>query len=153
MRSIPSWSLNRILLLILLGGLATLLMDIRWEHRVVLGRRWETWIPLVYIGLMLVVEITSLYRWGGWGPKILQVGFALGVIVGLVGIWFHGGKDLVSDLLQVFAAWTIPLGTNGGVRVADDPPVVAPLAFVGLGLIGLLVCSRRFRGDPSISKP
>jgi hypothetical protein len=144
-RFLQSWSLNRIIVLILLGGLATLLMDIRWEHRVELGRQWETWIPLVYIGLMLVVGIISLYRWEGSWPKILQVGFALGVIVGLLGVWFHGGKDPVGNLLRVFTAWTIPLGTNGGVKVSSEPPVIAPLAFVGLGLLGILACSKRFR--------
>ncbi|MEA2552743.1 MAG: hypothetical protein QOJ65_919, partial [Fimbriimonadaceae bacterium] len=47
MKSILSWSLNRIIILALLGGLASLMLDIRWEHRVELARRWETWIPLV----------------------------------------------------------------------------------------------------------
>ncbi len=71
------------------------------------------------------------------------------VIVGLLGVWFHGGKDLVGDLRQILLAWTIPLGTNGGTKVSADPPVIAPLAFVGLGLIGFLACSRRFSGDSS----
>jgi hypothetical protein len=124
-----------------------LLIDIRWEHRVELGRQWETWIPLVYIGLMLIAGVLSLYRWQGWGPKALQVGFALGIIVGLLGVWFHGGKDPVGNLLRVFTAWVIPLGTNGGVKVSSEPPVIAPLAFVGLGLLGLLACSKRFRAE------
>ncbi len=71
------------------------------------------------------------------------------VIMGLLGVWFHGGKDLVGDLRQILLAWTIPLGTNGGTKVSADPPVIAPLAFVGLGLIGFLACSRRFSGDSS----
>ena len=148
MRSRLKWSLNRIIVLILLGGLATLLMDIRWEHRVELGRQWQTWIPLVYIGAMLAVGIISLYRWEGWGPKVLRVGFGLALIVGLLGVWFHGGKDLVGDFREILLAWTIPLGTNGGTQVSADPPVMAPLAFVGLGLIGLLACSKRFQSNP-----
>jgi hypothetical protein len=149
MKFLQSWSLNRIIVLVLLGGLAMLLVEIRWEHRVELGRQWETWIPLVYIGLMLVVGVIGLYRWESWGPRILQVGFALGMIVGLLGVWFHGGgKDVLSHLLRVLTAWTIPLGTNGGVKVSSEPPVLAPLAFVGLGLLGILACSKRFRRDP-----
>lgn len=122
-----------------------LLIDIRWEHRVELGRQWETWIPLVYIGLMLVVGVLSLYKWEGWGPRVLQIGFALGIIVGLLGVWFHGGRDPFGNLLRVFEAWTIPLGTNGGVKVSSEPPVVAPFAFIGLALLGLLACAKRFR--------
>jgi len=39
MTSILSWSLNRIIVLLLLGGLAGLMIDIQWEHRVELGRQ------------------------------------------------------------------------------------------------------------------
>ena len=147
MRFKTSWSLNRLIVLILLGGLAMLLIDIRWEHRVELGRQWETWIPLVYIGLMLVAGAIGLYRWEGWGRRVLQVGFAAAIIVGALGLWFHSGVHIVGNVLRVFTAWTIPLGTNGGVRVSSEPPVLAPLAFVGLGLLGLLACSRIFRAE------
>jgi len=145
MKALSSWSLSKLIVLVLLGGLLMLLIDIRWEHRVELGRQWETWIPLIYIGLMIVAGVVSLYLWEGLGPRILQVGFALGIIVGLLGVWFHGGKNPVGNLARVFTAWTIPLGTNGGVKVSSEPPVIAPLAFVGLGLLGLLACTKRFR--------
>jgi hypothetical protein len=101
--------------------------------------------PLVYIGLMLVAGVLGLYRWTGWGVKVLQVGFALGIIVGLLGVWFHGGKAPLHNLIRILTAWAIPLGTNGGVRVSSDPPMIAPLAFVCVGLLGLLVCARRWR--------
>ena len=151
MRTILSWSLNKIMVLLLLGGLASLMLDIRWEHRVELGRQWETWIPLVYAGLMLIAGVVGLYKWNSWGRRVLQVGFSLGLIVGALGVWFHGGKDLVGSVLRVLTAWRVPLGTNGGVKVGSTPPELAPLAFVGLGLIGLLVCSKRFQSDPRTS--
>lgn len=147
LRFLSSWSLNKVIVLILLGGLATLLMEIRWEHRIELARQWETWIPLIYIGAMLIAGIVSLYQWNGWGPRILQVGFGLGFIVGALGVWFHGGRDPIGNLLRVFTAWTIPLGTNGGVKVSSEPPVLAPLAFIGVALMGVVVCSRYFRAE------
>ena len=151
MKSILSWSLNRIIVLLLLGGLASLMLDIRWEHRVELARQWETWIPLIYVGLMLVVGLVGLYKWNSWGRRVLQVGFSLALIVGALGVWFHGGNDHVGSVLRVLTAWTVPLGTNGGVKVGSTPPELAPLAFVGLGLIGLLACSKRFQSDPLTS--
>ena len=75
MRSIRSWSLNRIIVLLLLGGLLSLMTDIRWEHRVELARQWQTWIPLNYGGLMLIAGIVGLYWWDSWGRRILQVAF------------------------------------------------------------------------------
>ena len=73
MRSILSWSLNRVIVLALLGGLASLMIDIRWEHRVELARQWETWIPLIYIGLMLIAGVIGLYNWNSWGRRVLQM--------------------------------------------------------------------------------
>jgi hypothetical protein len=142
---LSTWSLSRLVVLLLLGGLVILLIDIRWEHRVELGRQWETWIPIVYIGLMLVAGAVGLYRWAGWGPKVLQVGFALAIVVGLLGVWFHGGKAPFDNLMMILTAWKIPPGTNGGVRVSSEPPMIAPLSFVGVGLLGLLACAKRFR--------
>jgi hypothetical protein len=151
MRSILSWSLNRIVVLALLGGLASLMIDIRWEHRVELGRQWETWIPLVYIGLMVIAGVVGLRRWNSWGRTVLQVGFSICLIVGALGTWFHSKGDPVGNFRRVVTAWTLPPGSNGGVKTGSNPPEMAPLAFVGLGLIGLLCCSRGFHCDPSTS--
>src|SRR5882762_12020332 len=150
-RAILSWSLNRIIVLLLLGGMAGLLIDIRWEHRVELGRQWETWIPLVYIGLMLIAGVVGLYRWNSWGRRVLQVGFSVCLIVGVLGTWFHSKGDPVGSCRRVLTAWTVPLGTNGGVKIGSTPPELAPLAFVGLGIIGFLACSKRFQCDSSIA--
>jgi hypothetical protein len=152
MRSILYWSLNRILVLLLLGGLASLMIDIRWEHRVELGRQWETWIPLVYIGMMLIAGLLGLYQWNSWGRRLLQVGFSLCLIVGALGVWFHSQGDPVGSFRRVLTAWAVPLGSDGGIKTGSTPPEMAPLAFVGLGLIGLLCCSKRFQCDPAIAR-
>ena len=150
MKSILSWSLNRIIVLLLLGGLASLMIDIRWEHRVELGRQWQTWIPLVYIGLMLIAGGVGIYKWNSWGRRVIQVGLSLALIVGVLGVWFHSKGDPVGSFRRVLTAWMVPLGTNGGVKTGSTPPEMAPLAFVGLGLIGLLCCSRRFRCESNL---
>ncbi|MDX6499061.1 MAG: hypothetical protein QOG23_2321 [Blastocatellia bacterium] len=147
MRSVLAWPLNRIIILALLGGLASLLIDIRWEHRVELGRQWETWIPLVYIGLMLIAGGVGLYQWNSWGRRVLQVGFSLCLIVGALGTWFHSKGDPVGNFRHVLTAWVVPIGTNGGVKIGSNPPEMAPLAFVGLGVMGLLCCSKRFGSE------
>ena len=152
MRSIRSWPLNRIIVLLLLGGLLALMIDIRWEHRVELARQFATWIPLNYGVLMLIAGGVGLYKWNSWGRRVLQVGFSLALIVGVLGVWFHGGNDHVGSVLRVLTAWKLPLGANGGVKIGSTPPELAPLAFVGLGLIGLLACAKRFQCDPPSAK-
>ena len=150
MRSILSWSLNKIIVLFLLGGLASLMLDIRWEHRVELGRQWQTWIPLVYVGLMLIAGVIGLYRWNSSGRRVLQIGFSLCLIVGALGVWFHSKGDPVGNFRRVLTAWAVPVGTNGGVKIGSTPPEMAPMAFIGLGLIGLLACSKRFRSESNL---
>jgi hypothetical protein len=126
------------------------MLDIRWEHRVELGRQWQTWIPLVYIGLMLIAGGLGLYHWNSWGRRVLQVGFSLCLIVGALGVWFHSKGDPVGNFRRVLTAWAVPVGTNGGVKIGSTPPEMAPMAFLGLGLIALLCCSRHFEGQSNL---
>jgi hypothetical protein len=125
----------------LLGGAALLLCELRFEHREALGEAWQSWIPLLYCGLLLLAGGAALLRWRSWGRRALAVVFALGVAVGLAGCWFHTGGHLLNAVQQLFSAWLIPLGRDGGVKQGARPPALAPLAFCGLGSLGLLVCA------------
>jgi hypothetical protein len=100
---------------------------------------------------MLVAGVIGLYRWDSWGRRVLQVGFSLCLIVGALGTWFHSQNDPVGNFRRVLTAWALPLGANGGVKIGATPPEMAPLAFIGLGLMGFLACSRRFRGESDSS--
>ena len=48
---------------------------------------------------------------------------------------------LGASLRRVAAAWALPPGRDGGMKVGSAPPLLAPLAFCGLGLLGLLACA------------
>jgi len=47
----------------------------------------------------------------------------------------------VTGLRNVLLAWRVPLGQDGGIKMGSQPPALAPLAFCGLGFLGLLVCA------------
>ena len=60
-----SWSAidrDRRLAAALLGGLALLLCELRFEHREVLGETWHSWIPLVYAAVTLLCGLIALLR-------------------------------------------------------------------------------------------
>jgi hypothetical protein len=101
---------------------------------------------------MLIAGVVGLYWWDSWGRRVLQVGFSVCLIVGVLGTWFHSKGDPVGSFRRVLTAWTVPLGTNGGVKIGSTPPELAPLAFAGLGLLALLACATRFQCDPLTSK-
>ena len=44
-------------------------------------------------------------------------------------------------MARVGRAWALPAGENGGEKPGAAPPVLAPLALCGLGLLGLIACA------------
>ena len=125
----------------LLGGMALLLCELRFEHREVLGETWRSWIPLIYTAVTLLGGLVALLRWDGKRRRVLAMLFGAGIAVGLLGFWFHTDGHLVTGLRNILLAWRIPLGQDGGIKMGSQPPALAPLAFCGLGILGLLVCA------------
>ena len=125
----------------LLGGMALLLCELRFEHREVLGETWRSWIPLIYTAVTLLGGLVALLRWDGKRRRVLAMLFGAGIAVGLLGFWFHTDGHLVTGLRNILLAWRVPLGQDGGIKMGSQPPALAPLAFCGLGILGLLVCA------------
>jgi len=150
-RPIAWWralSLNERVIAAVLGGAALLLAEVRFEHREVLGETWHAWLPLGYAALLLLAGGAALLRWRQGGRQILAVLFALGFVIGGLGIWFHSSGHPIRHVLQVLSAWRVTPGQNGGIRIGSQPPTFAPAAFWGLASIGLIAC---FSGTSSAS--
>ena len=146
------WTLNKLIVLIVLGALASLLLEIRYTHREVLGEEPLSWTPLIYSGLMLVAGVLALAFWERGGRKTLLWCFALGLIIGPVGLFLHTHQHPVQGLQRELSAWSQPIKSEGEHHDEDEdhgaldrPPVLAPLAFFGLGLLGIVACANRFQ--------
>jgi len=133
------WTLNKILVLLLTAGFLTLVVDLRSEHVDVVRHHWTAWIPIVYSGIMVVLGALGLAFWGRGGRQMLTVAFSAGFVVGVLGFWFHNGGHLILAVSTVLSAWTQRLHHE------DVPPQLAPLAFLAMGLLGMLACARRFQ--------
>ena len=131
----------------LLGGVALLLFELRFEHREVLGETWRSWIPLIYSAVTLLAGLVALLRWDAGGRRLLALLFGAGIAVGLLGFWFHTDGHLLAGVRSVLGAWRVPLGQDGGIKMGSQPPALAPLAFCGLGTLGLLICRPGARGS------
>jgi len=142
-------TLSKLIVISLLGALSLLLVEIRFEHREALAEAWQSWIPLFYCGAMLALGAAALTRWHRGGRQVLLVGFATAFLIGLLGLWFHSEGHPISGVFRVLGAWALRPGDAGGIRIGT-PPVLAPLAFVGLGSMGVLACSWRFPLEQTI---
>ena len=134
---IQNWTLSKSIALVLVGGYAMMLFDIRSEHVDVVLHNWKAWIPIYYSITMLLVGSAAVARWERGGRQVLLVAFCTSLIVGALGFWFHSHGQPISAITTVLGAWTEPLHHK------DAPPALAPLSFAGLGLLGVLACARR----------
>lgn len=133
------WFAQKAAASLLLAGLGLLLIEVRFEHQVVLAKKWQSWIPLVYSGSMVGLGMAAIPFWQKWGRMALISGFLVGVIVGLLGFWFHSKSNPVKALSTVLH---VVLSNPGKVLLdVDGPPVLAPLAVVGLTLVGAIICT------------
>lgn len=124
-------SRDRLIVLALLGGYLMLLLDVRFEHQKELAKEWEAWIPIVFSGMMVLVGGGCAAIWKPASRWVLLGGFAISLIIGMLGVWFHSDGHPIRGLLKVVSAWYSEPGRKG-------PPVLAPLAFAGLGLVGII---------------
>ena len=60
----------------MLGGVALLLCELRFEHREVLGETWRSWIPLIYAAVTLLGGLVALLRWDG-KSTVIMTAFAI----------------------------------------------------------------------------
>jgi hypothetical protein len=131
-----------VLTLVLAGAFLGLIGDLRYEHVDKVRHYWTAWIPIVYSAVMVVVCLVCLLLWDRRGRQTLFYAFALSVVVGLLGFWLHNQDHLLDNLATVLDAWT------GLEHHANTPPTLAPLAFCGLGVLGMLACAARFQPAP-----
>ncbi len=129
--------MTRGIVLLLAGAFLLLMLDVREEHLEPIKHGYLfPWIPIIYSGIMFICCLATFFRWRRPMRHMLMVLFVVGIGVGLLGFWFHTHGDPLRAIRFAVQAWrSIPLPHYG------QPPTLAPLSFVGLGLIGALSCS------------
>jgi hypothetical protein len=115
------------------------LIQVRFDHRSVVGEDAIAWIPIIYSILIIVASVVGLLLWNRGGRQVLFVGFLIAILVGLTGFWFHTKGRLVRSVQHEFSAWVRKIPDE------DKPPTLAPLAFAGFGILGALACAKRFQ--------
>lgn len=121
------------------GGFSLLLCEIRFEHRAVLLEDWRPWVPIAICGLMLVVIPVVSWLASIGARRTLMGCYVLTMCLGVFGLIVHSDGHLFERLNELVSVWTSSLQAGAEIK-AHHPPLLAPAAFTGLGLIGLLFC-------------
>lgn len=138
-KTLAEWPLGKIVILVLVAAFAGLVFDLRYEHNHILAKHEIGWTPIIYSGVAVVVGAAGMALWDRGGRLLLQVIFAAGFVVGALGFWYHGQGHILTDIGQMLSVWT-----GSHPNPVKKPPLLAPLAFAGIGLFGLLACSKHF---------
>jgi energy-coupling factor transporter transmembrane protein EcfT len=133
------WTLNKLVVFVLMLGFCVLLIQVRYDHRSVIGENAIGWIPIVFSIVIIVVSLFGLLFWRRGGRQVLKGFYLLAIVVGFVGYWYHTNGKVVRAVQHDLSAWVRKIPDE------DKPPAFAPLAFAGFGVLGLLACARRFQ--------
>ena len=124
---------------VMFGGFLLLLCEVRFEHRAVLLEDWRPWIPVAFCGFMLAAIPLLNWMSSTFTRRALLGCYLIALCLGLFGLIVHSEGHLLERLNELVAVWTSSLQAGAEIK-AHHPPLLAPLAFTGLGLIGVLFC-------------
>ena len=133
------WPLSRILHFLLAGAFAGLMIDIRGEHVDAVREHSIAWLPIIYSGVMAIGCGASFAIWNSTIRRVMIPLFAVALFIGGLGFYLHNHGDLIQVIKTSVSAWTDPKASH-----SDEPPQFAPLAFAGLGVIGIVASLKRF---------
>ncbi len=151
----PRVTLNRLLFAFLTAGFLFLATETFLEHSGILGKKPPALIPVAFSVVALLVSAAAAAAWPSNPARLVRAFFVLPLLVGLAGLYFHN-----EDRLEGHAALPAAIADEeegehdeSGSTAADGheedhhPPILAPLAFVGMGVLGLLAAARRWPAD------
>jgi hypothetical protein len=126
-------------MLILASAFVGLMIDIRVEHVDVVRERSVAWLPIIYAAFMTFACLAACVFWKRRTRILMFPLFSAALVIGGLGFYFHNDGNVKRVLTTSAAAWTDP-----HLNHSDAPPQLAPLAFAGLGAVGVLVLLERF---------
>jgi hypothetical protein len=156
-----TFSLNRLIVVLVAGGFAFLLVETRLEHLDVINHHPLAVLPLAFSFIGLVLAAITAWRWKEPAIRALQVFLMLVALVGVTGLVLHNSDRFEGEQHEMGALPPEQLkdagppkeGTNGNQgqpprpRKKHFPPMLAPTAFIGIAAVGLLGTSRRWQAE------
>jgi len=133
------YSLNRLLVLVATVGFAFLLADTTIEHWEILTRELMAYVPLIFSGIGLILGMIAVLRWKEQWIRMFQIVLLGSFVVAAAGFYLHIREEDEEKT-------TIPK-VQQEEQKEKDKPLLAPFAFGGVAVVGLLGTSKRWRAN------
>jgi uncharacterized membrane protein YfcA len=134
---IKKYSLNRLLVLITTIGFAFLLLDTTMEHWSTFEVEIMVFIPLVFSMIGIVLGIILVITWKEKLLRWFQILLFASFIVAGAGLYFHIEEEEINLTAE----------ERQHEENEKDKPLLAPLSFAGLAVIGLLGTMRKWEAE------
>ncbi|MBI5476426.1 MAG: hypothetical protein HY964_06785 [Ignavibacteriales bacterium] len=132
-----SFSINRVLVLLVAGGFLFLFIDTLLEHQDVLPNERPAFIPIIVSIIGFIIALLAVQSWKDGLIRLLHFYLMLTMLVGFGGIFFHNKERFERGEEKT------ELVEEEEKSDEASPPVLAPAAFIGIAAIGLLGTARK----------
>jgi glucan phosphoethanolaminetransferase (alkaline phosphatase superfamily) len=137
---LKNFSLNRLLVFVVVLSFAFLMIDSFLEHKSVLTKEFMSFIPIVFSFIGLIIALIAALVWKERWIRLLHVFLMTGFLIAVAGVYFHVIED--DDEEKV-----VTTESREPAQEEKEKPPLAPLAFGGVALIGLLGTSRKWHAE------
>ena len=134
-----NYTLNRLLVLFTTLGFLFLMVDSTLEHWAVLKDEFMSFVPIIFSALGLVAGIVTVLNWKDKWIRRFHAFLLASIVVAGTGVYFHVGEDEDDKQLTV--------EQREHEKKEKDKPLLAPLSFAGLAIVGLLGTSRKWKAE------
>ena len=131
-------TLNRILIAVVIAGFVFLLADSALEHWDLLKKEPLPYIPVITSFFGIVISLMTFLLWKDRWIRLLQYFLFAVLFVGAMGVYFH---------IEDFDEDEKTEAVKEQKHEEKEKPLLAPLAFAGVAVVGLLGTARKWEAE------
>ena len=134
---LKSFSINRLITVVIACGFLFLFIETLIEHQDVLPHERPAFIPIIVSLIGFIISLITVQGWKESLISLLRYYFIITLLAGAGGLFFHNEPRFEQE------------STDTEMVVEDkeddgqEAPILAPAAFIGLAIIGLIGTGRK----------
>ena len=133
-----TYSLNRLLVLLASVGFSFLTIDTIIEHWGIFSQEVLAFVPVTFGIIGTIIGAMAALRWDERWIRRFHLLLLTSLVIGIAGLYFH---------IESFEDKPGTAEEREHESKEKEKPLLAPLAFAGLAMFGLLGTSRRWHAE------